>query len=877
MYLNNYRFYLSDETQVIDPERTAARIERNFIATNQLELVRVAIDFDSKNKSISLLSNNKNSKIVQSILCQLLLQEGMTLQEAFEEESLYFEEETERGEVDKLDPVHSPDSLKKKRKKKKKDNNHAHGHSHAHDHDHSHAHAHAHHSHSHTHGHGHDHTHGHENHWLKAALGLLWGVGLLIIAIGSFNIPLIAYYIITGLTTLMTLYLGYTIYQSSWYSLLEKKWDTTTLYTISTLTIVAVSIASMFIPGLPMMFEAAPLVLGFWHLGEGIEHTLIGKISKKLDVRDCIEPTVTLKGKPNSQISVKKLIPNDIIIINKGGVIPTDGVLTQEAFLFTTRIDGSSELKRFGPGDEVKSGMQLAAHSSEVEMRVKKTYQSSYLSLLAQKINKADEEKAPVELFADKVLKYFIPGLLGIALLSGIIIGCFFPPALAIQCVVAVLVSACPCALSLITPMAVKIGMKKASENGIVFKNGKALQSAADIDTVVFDLNGTLTQGKVEVQSFSIQDKSFLSSIALLEEHADHPVGKIIASYIRNTEITQEETTLELDCLDKSHHSGIKGIINNEVFMVGNKDMLLANGITHISPPYDNPDNGAIYIVREGAIIGQIALADPLREDAVATVKQLQHLGKKVHICTGADRATAVKYAKLLNIPEQYIFANTVGVITRSGEKEKSSYIEQLKHDGHKVAMVGDAANDLAALACANIGIGVESSIGDTITQQQAGIVVQKGSLFPIATAFDIAGKTKSNIFQNLCISLTYNSIITLVAAGLFVAIGFALNPALGVALMVLESALVLGNLYRFKQQEIVTSASATNPAEIEASKGTTNGLLNSLGYKFQPKAYLSQESEPQDVGYHDLFKPKRSSSTPSNHATQLKDSFQMC
>lgn len=869
MYLNNYRFYLSDEMQILDPERTAARIERNLIASNQLELERVAIDFDSKNKSISILSHNNNSKTVQSVLCQVLLQEGITLQEAFEEEKL--KEEIELGAIDKLEPVNSPDTLNKKRKKKKKGHNHSHGHSHAHGHTHDHAHPH--HSHSH---HSHGHGHGHENHWLKATLGLLWGVGLLIIAIGSFNIPLIAYYIITGLTTLMTLYLGYTVYQSSWYSLLEKKWDTTTLYTISTLTIVAVSIASMFIPGLPMMFEAAPLVLGFWHLGEGIEHTLIGKISKKLDVRDCIEPTVTLKGKPNSQISVKKLIPNDIIIINKGGVIPTDGVLTQEAFLFTTRIDGSSELKRFGPGDEVKSGMQLAAHSSDVEMRVTKTYQGSYLSLLAKKINKADVEKAPVEIFADKVLKYFIPGLLGIAILSGIIIGTFFPPALAIQCVVAVLVSACPCALSLITPMAVKIGMKKASENGIVFKNGKALQAAADIDTVVFDLNGTLTQGKVEVQSFTIQDKSILSSIALLEEHADHPVGKIIASYIKNMEITPEKT-LELECLDKSHHSGIKGIINNEVFMVGNKDMLLANGITHINPPYDNPENGAIYIVREGSIIGQISLADPLREDAVATVKQLQRLGKKVHICTGADRATAVKYAKLLNIPEQNIFANTVGVITRSGEKEKSSYIEQLKHDGHKVAMVGDAANDLAALACANIGIGVESTIGDTITQQRAGIVVQKGSLFPIATAFDIAGKTKSNIFQNLCISLTYNSIITLVAAGLFVAIGFALNPALGVALMVLESALVLGNLYRFKQQEIITSASTTNPAEIEASKGTTKGLLNSLGYKVQPKAYFSQESEPQDVGYHDLFKPNGNSPTPSNHAAQLKGSFQLC
>lgn len=210
-----------------------------------------------------------------------------------------------------------------------------------------------------------------------------------------------------------------------------------------------------------MMFEAAPLVLGFWHLGEGIEHTLVGKINKKLDVRDCVPPLVLLKGNPDKEISVKTLIPNDMIIVKKGQVIPVDGVLTQQALLYTTRIDGSPNLKEFHPGDVVKAGMQLADHIPSLAMQVTKTYQNSYLSLIAENINKANDEKAPIEMFADKVLKYFIPGLIAVALLSGVVIGSLFNPALAIQCVVSVLVSACPCALSLITPMAVKIGMKK--------------------------------------------------------------------------------------------------------------------------------------------------------------------------------------------------------------------------------------------------------------------------------------------------------------------------------------------------------------------------------------------------------------------------------
>ncbi|AHE65878.1 ATPase, P-type transporting, HAD superfamily, subfamily IC [Legionella oakridgensis ATCC 33761 = DSM 21215] len=695
---------------------------------------------------------------------------------------------------------------------------------------------------------------------------------MLVISIGSFNIPVIAYYIITGLTALMTLYLGRSVYQSAWRSLFEKKWDTTTLYAISTLTILVVSFVSLFVPGLPMMFEAAPLVLGFWHLGEGIEHTLIGEISKKLDVRDCVPPIVLLKGNPNQKISVKTLIPNDVIIVTGGSVIPVDGVLTTDALLYTTRIDGSPDLKKFKAGDVVKAGMRLADHIPSLNMRVTKTYQNSYLSLIARNINQANAEKAPVEVFANKVLKYFIPALLAIALVSGIVIGLLFNPALAIQCVISVLVSACPCALSLITPLAVKIGMKKASEQGIHFNNGKALQAAANIDTIVFDLNGTLTQGKMVIHNLRITDKKFLRHIALLESQSDHPTAKIIKSYIEGQSIVSDEP-LEITSVDKSHHSGIKGKINGEVFMIGNQDMLLANGITHIDKPYDNPENGSIYIVREGTVIGQISLTDPLREDAIATVAQLKRLGKTVHICTGSDKTSAEKYATLLGISKDNICANAVGAATKPGEVPKTSYIQQLKSRGRKVAMVGDAANDITAIAYSDVGIAVKSNIGDDITQQHAGIVIQQGLLFPIATAFDVAEKTKQNIFQNLFVSLAYNSTITLIAAGLFVALGFTLNPALGVALVILESTLVLANLYRLKQQEVVSAASISAQAarHEEVPGNTTSKVLSALGYRPQPTASLTDATEYKRADFRSgsLFAPKESLSFHSPERTQ--------
>lgn len=825
MFYNNYRFHFANDVQFHDPKKSTESIERILNEAKSLGVERVAVDLTSQDKSISLLCTSKDDIAIKAKITQLLLAEGIALSEMMEIEALEDEEEI----------AHESHA-------------HDHGHSDAHDHAHSDAHDHYDspaHDHAHSDAHGHGHSHYHDNHWLKAALGLVWGAGLLVLSIASLNIPIIAYYVITGLTTLMTLYLGRTVYQSAWQALLEKRWDTTTLYTISTLTIVVVSIISMFVPGLPMIFEAAPFILGFWHLGEGIEHTLIDEINNKLDVRDCVPPLVLLKGKPDKEISVKKLIQNDIIIVNKGSVIPVDGVLTKKALLYTTRIDGSPDLTEFKPGDVVKAGMRLADHIPSLEMRVTKTYQNSYLSLIAKNIKKANEEKAPVEIFANTVLKYFIPGLIAVALISGIVIGSLFSPGPAILSVVSVLVSACPCALRVITPLAVKIGMQKASENGIHYNNGKALQAAADIDDIVFDLNGTLTKGTVAIDAFQIADNKLLGHIALLESQSDHPVAKIIKSFIEDQVVVASES-LEIASVDKSHHSGIKGLINGELFLVGNRDMLLANGISHIDEPYDKPENGSVYIVRGTTVIGQIALTDPLREDALTTVNQLKNLGKTVHICTGSDRAYAEKYAALLGISKDNICANAVGVVTKPGEVTKTNYLEKLKGNGRKVAMVGDAINDVPAIAYADVGIAVKSNIGDEITYQHAGIVVQKRLLFPIVTAFDVADKTKQNIFQNLFVSLTYNSTITLVASGLFV----ALNPVIGVALMVLESTIVLANLYRFKHQIVATASSIGKKAVIDEDdiEHTTSKVLDALGYRTQPKPSLASVSESREV-----------------------------
>lgn len=693
------------------------------------------------------------------------------------------------------------------------------------------------------HGHNHDH---HDNHGLKATLGMGFGLSMLLLPLMGLSLPLLISYCMNVISVALTVYLGKNLYQSAWQAFKEHKITTETLYTISTLTILGLSLSSLLFPSLMILSESAPLVLGFWHLGEAIEHSLIEKLEQALDVRDRA-PKKVLRDKES--VSVKDLKPNDIITLDKGSVIPVDGILLEQASLRTTVVNGSGKSQVFRPNDSVKAGMVIVnseQNQNHLRMQVTRTFKNSYLSRMAKNIKAANKEKAPVEVFANKVLQYFVPALLISAMTSGVIMSLLFNYSLAIQSMVTILVSACPCALSLITPMAVKIGMKKTSEQGIHFKNGKALQSAANIDTIVFDLNGTLTKGVHEVHKVLVDDPALLKDIAALERESKHPIAKSIVVFVSQGQPSTHQN-IEITDVDNSDHCGIKGRLNGADYMIGNTEMLRKNGIETIAPPYDNPLNGTTYIVKDKEVVGQILIRDILREDAASTLQQLRAMGLDIHICTGADRPTAEYYANALGIKTNNITANTVGVKTKPDEVSKESVIGALQEMGRKVAMVGDALNDITAIAKADVGIAVQSDIGDNLTVKQAGISLHKGRLSPIVAALEISAQTKNNIYQNLFISLIYNSLVTLAGAGFFMPLGIATTPAIGVLLMILESAIVLANLYRLKVQ-----GSTFNP-ELKPSEAANSSahsqllpkLKTMLGQSYYSAPEISEPSQP--------------------------------
>lgn len=652
------------------------------------------------------------------------------------------------------------------------------------------------------------------SHWFQGGIGTVSGFSLLALSLFSTGLPLAVMLITSTLSTLLTIGLGFPSYYDAFMKLWKAQTLTMdTLFTVSTLTILVVSTLAFFVPWLPRMFEAGLLVFGFRHIGLAIEESIKKRIGtdRRFQHRLPRQVTVLLQDEQTLQCPLLAIKCDDILVIKPGEIIPVDGVcLTESSLIYETIKTGSPLPRSFKQGESVISGMTLADDSQPLKLNVTARLAHSYLARLDKTIEEAQYEKAPIEEAAGKMLQYFIPGVIAFAIVSGVVISLFFSPATAIRCAISVLVSACPCTLGLVVPLAVKFGLRKAAKNGVEFKSAKKIQDAAAIDAVVFDLHGTLTMGTPVVSHvvslFSETDEQqMIAYAATVEQKSKHPMAKAICEYAQARQIQGLGEPKKL-LVDQSNHSGIQGIIGNDKITIGNEKMMVDVGTDRASLQEKltlNVGENIVYIAQNDRLLGYFILADPLRNEAQLAVYELQKLGIEVHICTGADKQTANRYAALLGIPLTNVAAAHVGMAEKANDHAKTNYIQWLRAKKLKVAMLGDADNDALALAQSNFGIAIKSSSSSEITEQQAGAIIQSNSLLPVVNLFAIAKQTVTNIKQNLAFSLSYNTAALLIAGGLFAVVGFVLNPGVGPALMILQMALILGNAYRFKAKPL--------------------------------------------------------------------------
>lgn len=703
------------------------------------------------------------------------------------------------------------------------------------------------------------------SHWFLGAVGCVSGVAVLILclATGGLSLPVIAS--LAVFSTLLTLLLGYNSYYDAWIKLTKsKKLTMDSLFALSTASIIVCSIASLFVPWLPMMFEAGLLIYGFRHIGIAIEDTIKEKIGTT-KFQDRVPSVVRKKSTDGfDEISLELINKDDVIIVHPGEVIPLDGTCENESIIYNTIITGATLPHYFPPQAKVVAGMRLASHANPLAIRVTKNHKESYLARLDKAIEASALEAAPIELKTEQLLTYFIPTVIALAVASGVLIGLFYPAAIAIQCAVSVLVSACPCTLGLITPFAVKTGMHKAAENGVTFNSAKTLQHAEQIDTVIFDLNGTLTTGVPNIKELYLFDESglteseLLSYCSALEKKSTHSIGQAIYSFTKQHEVSHYEVT----DLDDSHHSGVSGVIRNTKYTIGSMTLMKEKNISipaKFKQPKLEAGDQVVYVARQNSVIGFMVITDPLREDAYCTIRTLKAMGKEICLCTGADEETAIRYARALGIENVYAGCKPTSLEDNDQHENalsKTSRILALRKKGHKVAMVGDAGNDTPGMKVSDLGIAVISDSSDVLTQEAAGVVIHKGMLLPIASVFAISKQTVSNIHQNLAMSLAYNLGSILVSGGLLVAVGLTLNPVVGVTLMILQACMIFMNVYRFKEQPLEHLQEEAKRYQ-EASSPTESS--HAKIHKHTPTGYQSELVCDQEPPY---TRPKKQQST---------------
>ena len=272
-----------------------------------------------------------------------------------------------------------------------------------------------------------------------------------------------------------------------------------------------------------------------------------------------------------------------------------------------------------------------------------------------------------------------------------------------------------------------------------------------------------------------------------------------------------------------------------------------------------NPTETVLYIAKNKKVVGYFVVNDPLRVEARETLASLRRLGKSVYICTGADQGTALRYANELDIPTEHVFADRTPLT-----QTKTDFIRDLQAQHLKVAMIGDAGNDASPIALSDLGIAIQSKSSDVVTQDAAGIVIENGSLQPVLNTFVIARQTMRQIKQNLWFSLAYNMVSLLLAGGLLVGLGFVLNPGIGVAIMILQTCLILANAYRFNKQKvpsIVTSPAEQNTAVDVLTDETEHSNLSEL----RPVSSLAAEPPEEMNNYAALFRPTGSTTRRLN------------
>lgn len=487
----------------------------------------------------------------------------------------------------------------------------------------------------------------------------------------------------------------------------------------------------------------------------------------------------------------------EIFLVKPGESVAVDGIVLEGKSSFDeSAITGESIPVPKQEGDTIVSAS--INKSGLIRAKATKVGEDTTIAQIIRLVEEASSSKAPIAKMADKIAGVFVPAVITIALITGVIwliSGATFE--FAMSTAIAVLVISCPCALGLATPVAIMVGTGKGAENGILIKSGDALETAHQIDTVVLDKTGTITQGKPVVTDIICAagknaDKTQLLQIAgSLEKGSEHPLAEAIVNYCVTNNISLEKVT-DFNAL---FGKGIEGTVSGTHYYAGNEKMMEEKGIS-LSTEQKNQIQALakqgrtpLLFADEKQFLGIVAVADVVKPTSKEAVQKFRDYGIHVIMLTGDNEVTAQAIKEQVGIDEVI-----AGVLPTQKEKK----ISALKQAGHKVAMIGDGANDAPALASADVGIAIGA--GTDVAIESADIVLMKNDLLDAVGAVKLSKAVIRNIKENLFWAFFYNSIgIPLAAGVLYPLFQIKLNPMFGAAAMSLSSVCVVSNALRLR------------------------------------------------------------------------------
>ncbi|MGT2743223.1 heavy metal translocating P-type ATPase [Streptococcus plurextorum] len=547
-----------------------------------------------------------------------------------------------------------------------------------------------------------------------------------------------------------------------------------------------------------LYFESVAVILTLITLGKYFETLSKGRTSeaiKKLMHLSVKEARVLRQGQ-EVMVAIDDLVLGDHILVRPGEKIAVDGkVISGISSIDESMLTGESIPVEKSAGSQVYGGSINLQGALVFE--AEKLGKDTLLAQIIQLVENAQQTKAPIAKIADQVSGIFVPIVMAIAAISGLawyfVGGESF--AFAMTVAVAVLVIACPCALGLATPTAIMVGTGLGAERGILFKTGESLESLYQVDTVVFDKTGTVTQGKPELVSsyYYGNRESILQLVASLEALSNHPISSAIVQEAKKEAID----LLEVDAFESLTGFGLKGTVSGQEVLVGNRLLMEQSGVAieEVIADFDRLTRDGqtpIFAAVNGGLVALMGVADQLKTDAIAAIEVLKKRGLDVMMLTGDNDATAQSIAKKAGINR---------VISQVLPHHKAQVIAALKEDGKKVAMVGDGINDAPALATANVGVAMGS--GTDIAIESAQVILMRYDLMDVARALRISQETIRAIKSNLFWAFIYNVLAIPVAMGLlYIFGGPLLNPMLaGLAMSFSSVSVVVNSLYLKKKK----------------------------------------------------------------------------